>query len=267
MEYSRVKGMPERLVDLGSRRPKQLWYRGKWDKKLFAKCAAVVGSRRMTNYGERVVEKLVPQLVAAGFTIVSGFMYGVDQAAHRMAMTCGGRTVAVLGWGINYRKQEIRDEKLEEEIIKSGGLMLSEWEEQEPILWTFPFRNRIVAALASDVYVVEAAVKSGSLITARMGRELGRRIWAVPGPITSSVSAGTNALIAGGAAKIWLPQQQLVVQEPRDDEMLRILTDEELTIDEVARKLGRQVSEVGAQLSLMVLSGVIIEKDGKYYAS
>ena len=259
--------MPERLTDLGPRQPKQLWYRGKWDKKSFSKCAAVVGSRRMTNYGERVVEKLVPQLVQAGFTIVSGFMYGVDQAAHRVAMACGGKTVAVLGWGINYRKLEIRDEKLEDEIIKSGGLMLSEWEEQEPILWTFPFRNRIVAALSSDVYVVEAAVKSGSLITARMGRELGRRIWAVPGPITSSVSAGTNALIASGAAKMWLPQQQLVVQEPGDDEMLRVLTDEELTIDEVARKLGKQVSEVGAQLSLMVLSGVIIEKDGKYYAS
>ena len=262
--------MPERLVDLGSRRPKQLWYRGKWDKKLFAKCVAVVGSRRMTNYGERVVEKLVPQLVAAGFTIVSGFMYGVDQAAHRVAMACGGRTVAVLGWGINYRKLEIRDEKLEDEIIKSGGLMLSEWEEQEPILWTFPFRNRIVAALSSDVYVVEAAVKSGSLITARMGRELGRRIWAVPGPITSSVSAGTNRLIADQMAQPWIGTEggQLKMETGKGEgDILQALRDEELTIDEIARKLGRQVSEVGAQLSLMVLSGVIIEKDGKYYAS
>ncbi len=223
----------------------------------------------MTNYGERVVEKLVPQLVQAGFTIVSGFMYGVDQAAQRMAMTCGGRTVAVLGWGINYRKLESKDLKLEEEIIKSGGLMLSEWEEQEPALWTFPFRNRIVAALASDIYVVEAAVKSGSLITARMGMELGRKIWAAPGPITSSVSVGTNMLIDEGMAQMLTSNN---FQSNSNDSIsknqnpiLGLIQNEGLDASEIARRLNRSAADVGADLTMLILKGEVEEREGKYY--
>lgn len=254
------------LLDLGKRAPKQLFYKGNWDKQIFAKCMAIVGSRRMTNYGQRVVEKIIPGLVQDGWTIVSGFMYGVDQAAHRAAMECGGKTIAVLGWGINYRILETRDLKLEEEIINSGGLIISEWEEQEPTLWTFPYRNRIVAAISREVIVVEAAAKSGSLITAQTARSLKRKVWAVPGPITSSVSAGTNNLIASGKAKMWVEQSGRVEeQESISDPILELVKNEPLQADEIARQLGKPVDEIGAQLSMFVLEGRIGEKDGKYY--
>ena len=85
---------------------KKVFWRGSWDEKLFDKCVAVVGSRRMTSYGQRVIEKMIPGLVQQGYTIVSGFMYGVDVAAHEMAVKCGGKTIAVLGWGIKYELTE-----------------------------------------------------------------------------------------------------------------------------------------------------------------
>src|SRR3989344_1739463 len=128
--------------------PKQIWYRGEWDDKVFEKCAAVVGSRRMTQYGQRVVEKLVPVLAQEGWTIVSGFMYGVDQEAHKTCLDCGGRTIAVVGWGINWQGLSEDDSKLELRITNNGGLILSEWEDQQPAYWTFPARNRIVAAIS-----------------------------------------------------------------------------------------------------------------------
>lgn len=254
-----------RLRDL-SNTPKQLYYRGTWDEKLFTKCAAVVGSRRMTQYGRSVIEILVPQLVNSGYTIISGFMYGADQAAHRETLAAGGRTIAVLGWGINWSGMDDEDRKLLKEI-EARGLTLSEWDEQKPTLWTFPLRNRIVAALANEVYIVEAAAKSGALITASIAMRLKRPIWAVPGPITSKVSEGTNRLIAGGAARMWMPRENLEMQKARsDDPIVQELSLEPMDASEIARKLKRAIDEVGAQLSLLVLSGDIVEREGRYYA-
>ena len=197
---------PKRLVDLGDQEPKQLWYEGNWDPEIFEKCAAVIGSRKMTSYGRKALEKIIPQLVEDGWTIVSGMMYGIDETAHRLCMECGGRTIGVLGWGINYPGIGSRDKLLTKEIVRKGGLIISEWEKQAGTIWTFPLRNRITAALASDIYVIEAAVKSGSMITADWGIKLGRRIWAVLGPATSKVSEGTNELIRKGWAKPWLAE-------------------------------------------------------------
>lgn len=245
--------------------PKQLYYRGTWDEALFTKCAAVVGSRKMTQYGRMVVEKLVPQLVQDGYTIISGFMYGVDQVAHRESLACGGRTIAVLGWGINWNGLDSADKKLMSEIEKSG-LVLSEWEEQKPTLWTFPQRNRIVAAIAHEIYVVEAAVKSGALITARIAQRLKRTIWAVPGPITSSVSEGTNQLLAQGAARMWLPHAGS--QQPSlsgNNPIIKLLESEALDASGIARMLNQPIATIGSQLSLLALSGDIIEREGIYY--
>lgn len=195
-----------RLNDL-SNPPKALFYHGTWNSELFTHCVAIVGSRRMTLYGRQVIEKIVPQLVFEKKTIVSGFMYGVDQCAHETAVRAGGKTIAVLGWGID-RPLEGFDKKLAADIIASGGLIMSEWESQPATRWTFPVRNRIVAALSEEVTVVEAEVKSGSLITATLARKLGRRLWAVPGPITSHMSEGANNLIAEGVADIWLGKEK-----------------------------------------------------------
>ena len=114
----------------------------------------------MTDYGKRVIEKIVPQLVQDGWTIVSGFMYGVDQYVHQTCIECGGRTIAVLGWGI--------DQETDTKIIDSGGLLLSLWKDQKGTLWTVPARDRVMAAIGHELIVVEAGIKSGSLITAEM---------------------------------------------------------------------------------------------------
>lgn len=250
------------LSDLPSP-PKELYAIGTWNPKIFKSCVAVVGSRRMTEYGRRVVEKIVPQLVFEKKTVVSGFMYGVDQYAHEVCIENGGRTIAVLGWGIN-RELENGDRKLAQSIINSGGIIISEWEEQKPTLWTFPVRNRIVAALSRDVIVVEAAAKSGSLITANIAQKLKRNLWAVPGPITSRTSEGTNGLIAEGKAQMWVGQSEK--RKESDDPILKTLGDDALTADEIARALGSPVSEIGAQLSMLTITGDIIERGGKYLA-
>lgn len=260
------KKLPE-LINLTNlpNPPRELYYAGTWNPEIFHSCVAVVGSRRMSDYGRRVIEKMIPRFVFEKKTIVSGFMYGVDQYAHRVCCENGGKTIAVLGWGIN-RKLENGDRKLAESIIKSGGLLLSEWEDQQPTLWTFPVRNRIVAALCEDIIVVEAAVKSGSLITANIARKLKRRLWAVPGEITSRTSSGTNTLIDQGYARMWLgdtPQQMPIMKDP----LLQLLQDNVLTANDIARKLGKPVSEIGAQLSLLTVSGQLIERGGKYYVS
>lgn len=270
MLYQKLSKIPEKLLDLSSS-PKEIFYIAKEDSgrgqndimDIFENCVAVVGSRRMTEYGRRVIEKLIPQLVRQGQTIVSGFMYGTDQYAHQTTINNGGKTIAVLGWGIN-KKLENYDQKLAEEIINSGGLLISEWEEQEGALWTFPARNRIVAALSDEIFVVEAAEKSGSLITAGMAGKLKRTVWAVPGPITSKTSVGTNNLIATGQAKMWLsePQQQKL---NIDDPILNILENESLTADELARKLNKSIVEIGTELSLLLLNGSILERSSKYY--
>ncbi len=228
----------------------------------------VVGSRRMTGYGRRVVEKIVPELVQKGWTIVSGMMYGVDQAAHEVCMDCGGKTIGVLGWGIEYRKLEIRDLKLEERIVTSGGLLASLWKDQMGTAWTFPARNQIVADICHELIVVEAAAKSGALLTAGMMIKRKKPVWAVPGPITSSVSAGTNQLIAEGKAKMWAGESRRgEEQESKSSPILELIRDEGLEADEIARRLGQPISEVGAQLSVLSLSGEVEEREGKYHAT
>ena len=218
----------------------------------------------MTEYGRRVIEKIVPRLVFEKKTIISGFMYGIDQYAHQICMDQGGKTIAVLGWGIN-QALEGDDKKLADKILHSGGLMLSEWKEQKPTLWTFPVRNRIVAALSEEVIVVEAALKSGSLITARIARELKRQLWAVPGPITSSTSAGTNSLIADGAAQMWISNAPQQTAGKSENPLLDALGEESLSANEIARKLKKPVADIGAQLSMLAITGELVERGGKYY--
>jgi len=216
----------------------------------------------MTDYGRGAIEKIVPQLVGQGITVVSGFMYGVDQYAHQTTLECGGKTIAVLGWGID-GKLSGQDKEMADQIIKCGGLILSEWQSQVPTLWTFPKRNRIVAALCQEVIIVEAAEKSGSLITAKIAGELGRKVFSVPGPITSRASQGTNTLIAKGEAAVW--QGQFEKSKRTDsDPLLAALEDQPQSANELSRKLDISISELGAKLSLLSLSGQVKERNGKY---
>lgn len=268
MDYHKVENWRKlaelsKLKDL-STPPKEIYYIGKWTPTIFKNCVAVVGSRRITDYGRRVIEKIIPQLVPQRKTVVSGFMYGVDQYAHQICVESGGKTIAVLGWGINYKLTGF-DLKLAEKIIETGGLIISEWEKQKPTLWTFPSRNRIVAALSKEVIIIEAAVTSGSLITARIAHKLKRKIWAIPGPITSKTSVGTNSLIASGQASMWLDTSLQVKTSRNKEPLLDLLENEALTTNEIARKLNLPVSHIGAQLSLLTISGQLTQRGGKYY--
>ena len=160
---------------------------------------AVIGTRRCTFYGERQTERLTSALVQNGFAIISGLARGIDGIAHRAALKSGGRTVAVLGSGLQqiYPPQH---KSLAQQIVDSGGCVLSEYPPLHPSAkWTFPQRNRIVSGLSLGVLVVEAPLRSGAMISARLAGEQGRDIFAVPGSIESPASSGCNQLIRDGA--------------------------------------------------------------------
>ncbi len=164
-------------------------------------CVAVVGTRRCTPYGVAVAEQLGHDLATAGITVVSGLAYGIDAAAHRGALTSGGRTIAVvgngLGWSVMYPAEH---RSLAEQILSTGGCLISEHGLHAPAHpGHFPRRNRIVSGLCRAVVVVEAGEKSGALLTAHLALEQNREVLAVPGPITSPSSIGTNRLLRRGA--------------------------------------------------------------------
>jgi len=162
---------------------------------------AIVGARRASAYGLEVAERLASDLAARGVTIVSGFARGVDTAAHRGALAAGGRTIAVLGAGIDvlYPPENV---VLAREVAAQGALVSQFAPGTPPLPHNFPTRNRTLAAFALGVVVVEAAERSGSLITAGFAGDLGREVFAVPGKITSATSAGTHRLLRDGATLV-----------------------------------------------------------------
>ena len=163
-----------------------------------ALAVAVVGARHATPYGLKIAEQLGGSLARAGYTVVSGLARGIDAAAHRGALAAGGRTIAVLGSGVlNVYPPE--HEKLAAEVIGNGALVSETPPLTEPLPGAFPQRNRIVAGMSLGTVVVQAAERSGALITARLAAEQGREVFAVPGPIDCRVSRGCNQLIRDGA--------------------------------------------------------------------
>ena len=159
---------------------------------------AIVGSRRPTPYGVEMAESLAAELAARGITIVSGFARGIDTAAHRGALTGGGRTLAVLGNGLDIvYPPENRD--LATTIERRGALVSQFRRGTKPMAYNFPARNRTLAGLALGVVVVEAAERSGALITAGFAGDLGREVFAVPGRVTSELSRGPHGLLRDGA--------------------------------------------------------------------
>jgi len=194
--------------------PVTLYVRGRWAECLEAPCVAVVGSRRASTYGQNVALMLARDLAARGVTIVSGLARGIDAAAHRGALEGAGRTVAVLGTGIDgvYPRDH---RKLADEILERGGALVSQFPlGTPPVSENFPYRNRIISGLSLGVCVVEAAENSGSLITARLAIEQNREVYAIPGNITSRNSFGTNYLIKSAGAKLVQQWQDVVSEFP-----------------------------------------------------
>lgn len=187
-------GYPVGLIDLEE--PPVLWQLGALSER---PGVAVVGTRRCTRYGLDLAEAFGGVIARAGWTTVSGLARGIDTAAHRGCLRISGHAVAVLGSGIDvcYPKE---NEPVYERIVETGGGILSEYPPgTPPDRWRFPARNRILAAISSAVVVVEAAATGGALITARLGAEMGRPVFAVPGDVDREMSEGCNRLIRDGA--------------------------------------------------------------------
>jgi DNA processing protein len=196
--------------------PITLYVKGAWAECLEQPCVAIVGSRRCSTYGQNAALMLARDLAQRNVTIISGLARGIDAAAHRGALEAGGRTVAVMGTGVD--QVYPRDHrKLAAEILENGGALVSEFPlETPPAPQNFPYRNRVISGLSLGVLIVEAAENSGSLITARMAMEQNREVFAVPGNITSRNSFGTNYLIKGAGAKLVQTWQDVAAELPPD---------------------------------------------------
>ncbi len=195
--------------------PITLYVMGDWQACFDQPCVGVIGSSRSSTYGQNASEMLSRDLASRGICIVSGLARGIDTSAHLGAIRAGGRTIAVLGTGLDsvYPKENA---KLAKEIVESGGAVVTQFPLGTPPLKdNFPYRNRIISGLSLGVLVVEASERSGSLITARLAMEQNREVMAVPGNITSRNSIGTNYLIKAGA-KLVQQWQDVVAELPSE---------------------------------------------------
>jgi DNA processing protein len=257
--------------------PKRLYLRGARRHLLDGPCIAVVGARACSSYGAQVARSLGRGLAAAGAVVVSGLARGVDGEAHRGALEASGATVAVLGCGIDRDYPQAHAGLAAR--IADAGLIVSEYPPGvEPAPWRFPARNRIVAGLSAAVVVVEARERSGALITAELALEEGREVLAVPGEITSALSAGTNALLRQGAAPLLCPEDALAAVGleaavsrretpggPAGD-LLAVLRDAPRDVDGLARQTGLTPAGVAAALAVLELEGLVRSADGIYRA-
>jgi len=194
--------------------PVVLYVKGEWAESLEKPCVAIVGSRRCSTYGQNAALMLARELAERGLTIVSGLARGIDAAAHRGALEAGGRTVGVMGTGLDqiYPRDH---KKLADDILQNKGALVTQFPlGTPPVSENFPYRNRVISGLSLGIVVVEAAENSGSLITARLAMEQNREVFAVPGNITSRNSFGTNYLIKGAGAKLVQQWQDVASELP-----------------------------------------------------
>ncbi len=261
--------------------PKQLNYRGQkpdWNSIFLT----VVGSRKYSQYGKEVCQKLIAGLKGYDITIVSGLALGIDAIAHNSALDNGLKTLAIPGSGLDekvlYPKSNL---PLAKKILSAGGTLLSEYEpEQKAAPWTFPQRNRIMAGLAKATLIIEATEKSGTLITARLALEYNREICAVPTSIFSFYGKGSNKLLNQGATPITCsedllqvlgfdlqdtaPQLEMRFNDCSKEEKLIIENIKEpKSRDELIRELEIPASQINILLSSMEIKGIIIETLGK----
>ena len=274
---------PAALRDLGAEAPAALFGLGALDAVHDLDPDAsvtIVGARRASAYGLGVCEELARLLGKTGLTVVSGMANGIDSRAHRGALDGGGRTVAVLGGGadIPYPRRQAR---LHRRICAEGGAVVSELPSgTASFRWSFPARNRLMAAMSRTTVVVEAAERSGSLITATMALDLGRDVGAVPGPVNAWLSAGTNQLLADGATVVRDAQDVLdhmlgpgrrnvralgPAIDPELRAVLELVEGGEVTCDAVAIAGGRPAHEVSRSLARLELLGYLTsDHTGRY---
>ncbi len=277
---------PERLRQLYDA-PVLLWFKG--DPGLLnSNGIAVVGTRRPTVYGKRITEKFTGDLVQHGLTIISGLAYGVDTIAHGSCVRAGGRTVAVLGSGIDWIYPS-SNKGLARDIIENDGLIITEFPPgTKPDASNFPERNRIVSGLSLGVLVIETGIKGGSMITARLALDQNREVFVVPHDLDNENGSGCNALIKKGTGKlvqdigdllVEFPALQFEENEPvkskpnwkdmdlsdQEAAVCRLLEKGELHIDKICEYLGKSSHELMGDLLELEMLDCIEQSAGKYF--
>lgn len=239
------------------------------------KCIAIVGSRAATTYGREATQKLIAGLRGFPITIVSGLALGIDGIAHEAALEAGLHTISVPGSGIDDSViYPARHRRLAHRILESGGALLSEFEPTFTATpWSFPARNRIMAGISHAVLVVEARIRSGTLITSRLATEYNRDVFAIPGSIFSPGSEGPTMLIRLGATPIASSAHLLEALgfEPTDEgvvapldlspeeERIYALLNEPLSRDTIMRVLNLHSAQASALISMLEIKGAVVE--------
>jgi len=260
---------PPLLYVRGSLEPEDAW------------AVAVVGTRRASGYGREVTRRLVTALARSGITVVSGLARGVDGVAHRVALEAGGRTIAVLGCGVD-QIYPPEHRELARRIAERGALISEYPLGTPPEARNFPPRNRIISGLSLGVLITEAGRGSGALITADYAAEQGRDVFAVPGSILTAGSAGTNRLIQDGAKLVLeaadilrelnltmvaeqAEARQVFPETEMEAALLAHLSAEPVHVDELGRAIGLPIAEITSTLTLMELKGLVRQVGGMKY--
>lgn len=276
---------PKQLLEIPEP-PEKLFIRGNLPSEK-SKLLCVVGSRKYTDYGKDACEKLIAGLKGHNIAIVSGLALGIDGIAHRAALDAGLKTIAIPGSGLHHSVlYPSSNRQLAEKIIETGGALLSEFEPMfKPTLYSFPQRNRIMAGISQATLIIEAEIKSGTLITSRLATDYNREVMAVPGSIFSKNSEGPNMLIRLGATPVSSSSHILetlgfkiedkATKENKELELKNLSDDERkvfallknpMSRDELTSELGKTnmpVSQSNALLSIMEIKGLIKESMGE----
>lgn len=241
---------------------------------------AIVGSRRCTQYGIRTAQRLASGLPECGITVVSGMARGIDTAAHKGAISANGRTIAVLGNGLSFVYPH-ENKRLADKIVENGALVSEFPMEMPPHKENFPRRNRVISGLSKGVVVVEAAERSGALITADFALSEGRDVFAVPGPAGAVTSKGTNNLIREGAkitedvndilAELGRFRENikggegLILNDPCENSIYNLVSDKPIDIDAITDSLSLEPSKAKTTLLNLEIKGIVKQLPGKLY--
>ena len=272
---------PQRLKEI-DQPPPVLYLRGDYlPDDLFA--VAIVGTRRVTAYGRQITEELASFLAANGIAVISGLARGVDAIAHQTALKAGGRTIGVLGSGVD-KIYPPEHRALAEKMIGQGAIVSDYAPGTPPDASNFPPRNRIISGLSLAVVVIEAGETSGALITAEFAAEQGREVFAVPGSILAPQSKGTNKLIQNGALPLLsvndLMQaldltrmsehksaRKMIPTNETEARLINVLSEEPLHVDEIRNRTELPIEKVSATLALMELKGMVRQVGGMNYVA
>lgn len=276
------EGYPDSLRNI-SWPPEQLYVLGN-EKLLNEKCIAVVGSRNCTDNGKKVAEEFARVLSKAGLTIVSGMARGIDTSAHIGTLKTRGKTIAVLGAGFKHIFPE-ENKKLFTEIIKNGGAVITEYEENVDIMpKRFVERNRIVSGLSQGIFIVEAKTKSGTATTAKFARRQNKKIFCLAHGAQEKEGMGTNRLIKKGAKLVTCPEDILeefnlaiskekntnskidVVNVPKEHlPVYKFISEKPINVDELCKKTNLNIGSVNYILTMLELEGLIRQLPGKNF--